>query len=234
MCFFALVTSLTRADMIFDNGSGNLGTSGLVGYSADGLNPSGFFAAGDVYTPTVSGTVQTITFAGFYSNSNSIATDPGGSPLLPFNNFSVYFATVNPDTTPPSLFGMSGRSFVLQVTSTILSNPSPSTYLYQFSGTLSIPFNVTAGTDYFLAIGDISSPSSGFNLDVTASPGPASDGWQLNNTSPVEWDSSLPDVSFAFSLGGTVVPEPSTWVMTLGGLFFLIFGASIRSKALAR
>jgi PEP-CTERM motif len=219
-----------RAQLLFNNGSADLGTSslGADGFFADTGN-SAAYESGDVFTPTASGTAQSISFAGFYFN--------GGTPTAkPADNFTISLYSVTPGT-PDAPNAIIGQSTLLNVTSQAISTSVPVTFdpasftIYQFSANLATPFTLSTSSEYFLGISDTTNPNAEFTLDLTdanSPPGPAANGWTLNADPEVPvGDPSESDgaVSFAFSLSADTVsvPEPATWAMSLGGLGLLAF-----------
>jgi len=220
---FVIAFSCTSASAqtLFDNGPADLGTSslGADGYFADTGN-SDAFESGDVFTPTKSGTAESISFAGFYFN--------GGTPTAqPKDDFTIYLYSVTPGTpdAPDAIISLSALSDPTSVaisTSVPVSFDPESFTIYKFSANLATPFVLSTSSEYFLGISDATTAE--FTLDTTdanSPPGPAANGWTFNTDVPVgdpsEYDGAI---SFAFLLSADFesVPEPSTWALMFGGL----------------
>jgi hypothetical protein len=211
-----------RAQVLFNNGSGDPGVNGAQGYFADTGNPQ--YAAGDVFTPILSGTANSVSFAGFYYNGGTPTTQPSDS-------FTIYLYSVTPGS-PDAPDALIGQATLSDETSSVFATSNSTTPLpgnfpiYQFSGNLSVvsgSFALDTSSEYFLGISDTTNPSSEFAMDVTPGyVGPATNGWGLTTgTLPGDPSNSIPGVPFAFSVNANFIPEPSTWALMLGGMALL-------------
>ena len=226
-----IASGAARAEILFDNGAPDLGTAnqgGAAGYFADTSLPS--YAAGDIITPTHSGTADSINFAGLYYAYNGVT-----AVAQPQDSFTVYFYSVihSLSDKPGSLLG---QTTVTDLNSSVIAISGPTGVdpgqevnfpIYQYSGQLATPFTLVAGTEYFVAIGDMTKPTSYFSVDVTAKPGPATNGFEVTDTGVF----AEPGASLAFSLSAQAVPEPSTWILMLGGSALLVYWRAKKSRA---
>lgn len=228
-----LVFSCTsaRAQVLFDNGSGDPGAAaGAQGLFADTTYSYGLYAAGDVFTPTANGTAQSISFAGFYDNGGTPTTQPADS-------FTIYLYSVTPGTagSPDAPNAEIGQATLTDMASSLIATSSDGFPIYQFTGNLTLTsgtFALSTASEYYLGISDTTSPASEFAVDsVDTFVGPATDDWQLVNPSSQAYiddggsafTQSYTSDSLAFTMNANVVPEPSTWAMLLGGLGLLAF-----------
>ncbi len=255
LAVLALAFSCTsaRAQILFDNGAGDPGATaaGAEGLNADTTYSFGLYAAGDIFTPTASGTAQSISFAGFY-----LATNSDGTPVAqPADSFTIYLYSVTPGTdgAPDSPNAPIGQATLTDPLSLLIgtSDPtsiSPNIPIYQFTGNLTVTsgsFALSTGSEYYLGISDTTSPASQFAVDsVDGFVGPATEDWQLVNPgSPAYTEDANPGQtatqtypdgdSLAFTLSADVVPEPSTWALILCGLGLLVFWRTRKSRAQA-
>jgi len=219
LLILGLFTAGARAQTIlFVNATPDLGADGAAGEFADTGNASGYYAAGDVFTPTVAGTVGTISFAGFYYNNGTPTAQPADS-------FTIYLYSVTAGTmgAPDAPNALISQATLSNESSSVIATSSNGFPIYQYSGdlTTATPFTLNTSTEYYIGIGDTTTPFVDFSLDFALNYiGPATDGWQLASpSSPAGGNSPIGfPAPFYFSL---VAPEPSTGAMLLGGLSLL-------------
>jgi hypothetical protein len=211
-------TGARAQTILFVNATPDLGADGAAGEFADTGNASGYYAAGDVFTPTVAGTVGTISFAGFYYNNGTPTAQPADS-------FTIYLYSVTAGTmgAPDAPNALISQATLSHETSSLIATSTNGFPIYQYSGdlTTATPFTLNTSTEYYIGIGDTTTPFVDFSLDFALNYiGPATDGWQLASpTSPAGGNSPIGfPAPFYFSL---VAPEPSTGAMLLGGLSLL-------------
>jgi hypothetical protein len=208
LLFVALTCITASAQILYDNGSGALGSPNGVGVYAD--TGSSYVMEGNIITPTESGTAFSITFAGIYYGPNGNGTDVS-LPATDAFVISLYSAPGGvPDTTDAPI-----TSVVSNVTRTLLGagNSQP---VYQFTGTLNTPLTLAANSSYVLGISDTTNSYEDFAVDLTNN----TSGGTVNIAKLANGSfQTYSDTPLAFSLD---VPEPSEWaLMVLGaaGLF---------------
>jgi len=204
LLFLAISCVPTSAEVLYTNGAPDLTNTGET-FNADN-NLIVRDMVGDVFTPTASGTANTVNFAGLYFSSNTVPTSDtftitlysvsAGAP-----NTLLDTSTLSGETrTPVGAGGLDGDYTV-----------------YDFSGTLNTTFSLSTGTSYYLGIADATSPYEGFN--VAYSDGSATSLYQgVVGVGNFESD---PGHALSFSLNA--VPEPTTAPLLLGGLGLLAF-----------
>ena len=198
-----------HAQILFSNGLAALGSGGY-GYYADTGSPY-YSEAGDVFTPSLSGTAYTVNFAGIYYG--------GVTPTTDTFVLSLYSTSLGAPNTliSPVTSTLSGLSRV------VLGN-GESQIVYQFSGNLNTPLALTAETAYYLGITDTTTSYQNFAVDVTAVPGSTSEYSLVAGTS----SNFIPsEDSLAFELA---VPEPSEWELIVLGCVGLMIARKLRSK----
>lgn len=190
-----LTAELGHAQVIlFNNGSTSSSVLGFYGADA-----SSGTSTGDVFTPTLSGTGNVLTFAGGYTSGP------------PTDAFTVELFSTNAGA-PSALLATSTLTNVTRVSlgfSEFGAFPA-----YQFTGTLSSPFTLSNASTYWLGITDADTPADNFSL-LKSTTGTATN--MYTYTTPEDTFSAVsPSTPIAFSISS--VPEPSTWVMMIGGL----------------
>jgi hypothetical protein len=213
LLFLAFASAPAPAQILFDNGSAALGSGGY-GYYADAGNSS-YTEAGDVFTPTLSGTANYVSFAGLYYGGSTPTTD---SFVL-----SLYSTTAG---APGTLISSS----LLPIYSRAVLGSGESQTVYEFSGLLQTPLTLTTGTSYYFGITDTSDPYKNFAFVVSSSVPP---GGSTSEYSRIAGTSTFvatgPD-ALSFQLES--IPEPGEWgllALGAGGLF--LAGRSARRSS---
>jgi hypothetical protein len=207
--------SVVRATDLFDNGTVQVSGVKAAGYVADQGSPN-FIEAGNIFTPTQSGTADTISFAGFYLLDK---TGTSGSNLIT-NDFTLDLRAVtgtSADYEPGAVIGTSGLTGLME---TNLGTSSDGYTIFGFSGTLTnpTPFGLTAGTEYYLGISDGTNDYQIFCVDDAVAPGIT----RLEKSYDIATDPPSfqgGDGAIYFDLNQEDVPEPSSFALLgLGGL----------------
>jgi hypothetical protein len=216
MVWMGLMASARADTVLFDNGAAGT-TSATIAADSNGEVP--FSPEGNVFTPTVGGTVTEINFAGEYGFNDPLD-----------DNFTLsLYSTISGAPTTSTLLGTSTLTNFSRTDSGILLGDGFN--LYDYSGTLNSPFTLDAGTPYYLGIADTTAipgyPAPGgvgvFYLAESVSPGSANALYSLGNSEVGNHFFGPTDFPVAFELSGTAAPEPSTWALLLGGLSGLAF-----------
>jgi hypothetical protein len=177
-----------------------------------------FSFAGAIFTPTQSGAANQITFAGEYYN-NGIPT-----ATLPTDNFTVY------------LYSTSSNAPTTLITSTTLSDLNRTSIgssggytLFSYTATLNSALTLNLNTSYYLGIGDNTSEDFALLKSGTGTTNAGFSYWTpFGGFIPY----SAPPVSFELGRSDILaVPEPSTWMLLLGGLGILSYGRLLRRRA---
>jgi hypothetical protein len=210
LTFLSFTSSSASAQiLLFDNGSAFLASggygSGGYGYYADAGNPPyspanpTYSAAGDVFTPSVTGTANYVSFAGLYYGGLTPTTD---SFVL-----SLYSTSSG---SPNSLISTS----MLPSFSRTLLGSGISQTIYQFSGLLQTPLSLTAGTSYYFGITDATNPYRNFAVAVSAAvpPGGSTAEYSLEAGTSSTFLATGPD---ALSFQLEAVPWPKGWVLVV-------------------
>jgi MYXO-CTERM domain-containing protein len=196
-----------QADDLFNNGAPQVSGVHAAGFLADaGYN---FDEAGNVFTPTESGTVDDINFAGYYF------LDQSGTPTTDSFTVSLYATSSDQPTTLIATSALSG------LVRTGLGSSSDGYTIYSFTGSLATPLTISSSDTYYLGITDATNPTEDFTVDDTASPGLSN----IEKSFDVSAGTFIGGDGFiSFDLVGTAaVPEPFTWALLLGGLGLLAF-----------
>lgn len=201
--FLVLLSAPASAQLLYDNGSGALGTLGVGDY-ADANNDLGsaYTMAGDVFTAASSGTANSITFAGLYYNASQAPT---------VDSFTVSLYSVTGDE-PDTLL----TSSAVSVESSTIAGYGRSRNVYQITGILDVPLTLTFGTQYYLGISDVSgngsNPTDDFAVGHTAASYGSNNGYSYNASTQTFTASGS---ALAYTLD---VPEPSdATLLVLGG-----------------
>ena len=194
LLIFAFSCASASAQVIFNNGAVNL-TNSTETPNADFNSTTGNTnMAGNVFMPTVGGTVSTINFAGLYFTSNTVPTS---------DTFTLSLYAVSAGT-PTTLIGTSTLSGVSRsLVGTGGFNGANS--VYEFAGTLYTPFSLSAGTSYYVGISDRTFPFEEFNVAYSSGSATSLFGGKLGLG---EFESE-PSGALSFSLSGTVVTPAS-------------------------
>ena len=196
-----------QAQILFDNGAPNpLGG----GFYAD---TSAFSTmAGDLLTLPSGGQVNQIIFAGDYD-----VPDIGITPL-PDDNFTLnLYSTTQEEPNGVIAPGTLISSSQLTIVSRTVLNPKPNYGVYIFAGNLDTPLTFSPGTEYYLGLSDTTSPYEPFEFTLTATEGPANVEYTLTEEGVFLGG----DSGYSFSFELLDIPEPSTWLLLLGGLGLL-------------
>jgi hypothetical protein len=190
-----------QAQILFSNGAGAVGNNSSDSFSAD----ADFYRseAGNVFSDTVTGTGNFIQFAGLY------APYPVSS-----DNFTLsLYATAS--GAPSTLLASTG---ITGLTRSALGTTSDGIPIYQFSGYLSTPISLTAGTSYYLGFSD-SDSSAGFALDPAVVQTAAEAEYYHTSAG----FSAGTSANLAFTVSEVVsAPEPSSSALLLGSLSALL------------
>jgi hypothetical protein len=195
LLIFAFSCASASAQVIFNNGAVNLANSTET-LNADYNSTTGKTnMVGNVFTPTVGGTVSSINFAGLYFASNTVPTS---------DTFTISFYAVS-SGTPIALISTSTLSGVTR--SLVGTGGFNGAYsVYEFTGILNTPFNLSAGTSYFVGISDRTFPSEEFN--VAYSSGSATSLFE-GKLGYGEFEAE-PSGALSFSLSGTITSPPAS------------------------
>jgi hypothetical protein len=193
LTFQGLVCNSAKGQTLYDNGSAVLGAGGY-GYYADTGNPS-YSEAGNVFAPSLSGTADTISFAGIYY---------GGVPPTTDNFVLTLYSTSS--NAPDSVLSTS----TLKGVSMAVLGSGESETIYQITGNLNTPFSLSEGTPYYLGISDTTDPYENFSVAVSANPGGATTVYSLLAGTPHTFVPSTDSLAFTIS-----APEPSAWSLML-------------------
>jgi len=184
----ALSFTSAQAQILFSNGLDV--TGGTAAY----------YEAGDVFTPTSSGTANYVDFVGIYVTNP--ATPPSDSFILDLNSTSSGAPDALIDTNTLSSWSRSA------VGTSLLGFT-----IYQFGGYLNTPFNLTAGTSYYLGFIDTTTPYGAFAMAGTTVPGLATSEYSYSSDTGFV---NNPGLSLAFDIGNVAsTPEPASWTLGL-------------------
>ena len=201
--FLCLTMALGHGQTLFDNGTADAnspeGLYGDAGYQ--------YTIAGDVFTPTLSGNADTVSFEGIYTL---------GIPST--DNFTLGLYSTS-GGAPATLLSSSSLSNLSRV-DTGIKIQGGAFELYSFTATLDTTFTLSSGSTYFLGVTNADSPTEKFALAI-ADVGnlTATDEYSYNTaTSSFVGTPGLP-LTFELSQSAVVAtPEPSTWATLLAGL----------------
>ena len=208
-----------QAQVLFDNGTPDLTGNGF--YADTGYQDT---MAGNVFTPTTSGTANYINFAGWYDQDYLNPTDP-----VPSDSFTVaLYDFTGLDISGTGYANFIGSSTVSGLTRTVLGTSPVTTYSY--SGFLDEPLTLNTQNVYLLLIGDTTTPYEEFVLDKSTS-GVATQGYAYSPAdNTLNGEANYP---LSFSVSSVAVPEPSTWATALGSFVLLACLAVRRRKCAA-
>jgi hypothetical protein len=208
-----------KAQIIYDNGVGTTG----YGYYADASNTAAGddTAAGIVFTATQSGTVNDVDFSGiFYSGTEAT----GDTFALNLNTAST---TTGPGTP---IISDSFTSYLETAVGTHVTGAGAHLTVYQFDGSLAVPFTLTAGSTYYFSISDLTSGQDDFAVVVSNSVPPGGSTREYSvSTTPGTYDTSTDPL--AFQLKNLVVPEPGECALMGLGLLGLLVARGWRRRA---
>lgn len=216
---FALVlaaASNLQADVIY--GPTISGSSPRI--SDYGLVTQTGFRTFDNFTPSFDATVETVTWYGFFLDLNS--PDPAPAQLPDVSTWDIAFYSDNAGA-PGSQLSLESIAdgdvtSLFLGTGTFLFNGTYNINLYRYSATLTNPFSVVGGTDYWFSI---LSRSSSYYPAFTLFGATGGDGasyQQLLGSGMSIVSAGAVAADRAVVLEGTPVPEPSTMMLLATGI----------------
>ena len=217
-----------QAGILFDNGVGQTPIAG--GAFADTTYDFGgtiASEAGNVFTPTASGTAHSVVFDGFYFNGGNA---PVAAPADIFT-LSLYSTSAGAPSGSPTTTALSEVSMVNIGSYSGEGGEYP---IYQYTASIDTPFSLSTETTYYLGFSDTDTPADQFTL-VRNETGPATALYQIvsNNGSTPSFQTQPSAFPAAFEVSSNTAvaaPEPSSVALMLIG----VLAFEIRRRAVCK
>ena len=174
----------------------------------------------DNFTPAFDASVETVTWLGFFLDQT--APTPAPAPLPDVESWDIAFYADNVDAPGSQLsfesFAAADVTSAFVGTGTFIAGGTFNVNYYQYSATLTSPFMVTGGTEYWFSV--LSRSSSYYpTFTLLGATGGDSASYQQLLGAGMSIDSAYAVAADrAVRLEGTPVPEPSTMMLLATGI----------------